>query len=117
MEAAAIITLISAGHWLESMASSRAAQAVRRLLTLAPAKARRWRRDKTEEAIPVASLVPDDQVILRPGDRIPIDGIATEGSSAVDESMLTGESIPVEKVSGSLLYTGRQIRTGVSFAR
>ena len=106
MEAAAIITLISVGHWLESMASSRAAQAVRRLLTLAPATARRLRQDKTEEEVPVASLMPDDQVILRPGDRIPIDGIVTEGSSAVDESMLTGESIPVEKVSGSLLYTG-----------
>ena len=106
MEAAAIITLISVGHWLESMASSRAAQAVRQLLTLAPATACRLRTDQTEEEVSVAALLPDDHVVLRPGDRIPIDGIVREGSSAVDESMLTGESIPVEKSAGSLLYTG-----------
>jgi P-type Cu+ transporter len=101
-----IITLISVGHWLESMATSRAAQAVRQLLTLAPATAHRLRSDKTEEEVPVAALLPGDQVVLRPGDRIPIDGSVSEGSSAVDESMLTGESIPVEKVTGSPLYTG-----------
>ena len=106
MEAAAIITLISIGHWLESMASSRAAQAVRQLLTLVPATARRLRADGTEEEAPVAALVPGDRVVLRPGDRIPIDGTVSEGGSAVDESMLTGESIPVEKTPGSLLYTG-----------
>ena len=97
MEAAAIITLISVGHWLESMASSRAAQAVRQLLTLAPATAHRLLADQTEEEVPVADLLIDDLVVLRPGDRIPIDGIVSEGCSSVDESMLTGESIPVEK--------------------
>lgn len=106
MEATAIITLISVGHWLESMASSRAAQAVRQLFTLAPASARRLRADETEEEVPVAALAPGDQVVLRPGDRIPIDGIVNEGSSAVDESMLTGESVPVEKREGNFLYTG-----------
>lgn len=106
MEAAAIITLISVGHWLESMTSSRAARAVRQLLTLAPATARRLRVDGTEEEMPVAALMPGDLVVLRPGDRIPIDGIVSEGSSAVDESMLTGESVPVEKREESLLYTG-----------
>ena len=106
MESAAIITLISVGHWLESMASSHAAQAVRQLLTLAPATAHRLRADKTEEEAPVSSLVPGDLVVLRPGDRIPVDGIVGEGSGAVDESMLTGESVPVGKKPGSLLYTG-----------
>jgi Cu+-exporting ATPase len=106
MEAAAIITLISVGHWLESMASSRAAQAVRQLLTLAPATAHRLRADQAEEEVPVAALLPGDLVVLRPGDRIPIDGIVSEGRSTVDESMLTGESIPIEKTSGSLLYAG-----------
>jgi len=106
MEAAAIITLISVGHWLESMASSHAARAVRQLLTLAPTTARRLREDKTEEEVPVATLCPGNQVVLRPGDRIPVDGVVSEGTSAVDESMLTGESIPVEKTPGSLLYTG-----------
>jgi Cu+-exporting ATPase len=106
MEAAAIITLISVGHWLESMASSRAAQAVRQLLTLAPATARRLRTDQTEQEVPVSDLLPGDQVVLRPGDRVPIDGIVSEGSSAVDETMLTGESVPVEKSPGSSLYTG-----------
>ena len=106
MEAAAIITLISVGHWLESLASSRAAQAVRQLLTLAPTTAYRLRADQTEEEVPVFDLLIDDLVVLRPGDRIPIDGIVSKGNSAVDESMLTGESIPVEKVVGDLLYTG-----------
>ncbi len=106
MEAAAIITLISVGHWLESITSSHAAQAVRQLLTLAPATARRLNEDQTEVEVSVATLIPGNQVILRPGDRIPIDGIVSEGQSTVDESMLTGESIPIEKKSGSLLYTG-----------
>jgi Cu+-exporting ATPase len=106
MESAAIITLISIGHWLESMASSRAAQAVRQLLTLAPATARRLCAEGKEEEVPVADLLPGDLVVLRPGDAIPVDGIVTEGGSAVDESMLTGESRAVEKIPGSLLYAG-----------
>ena len=106
MEAAAIITLISVGHWLEAIASGHAAQAVRKLLTLAPEKARRLRPDGTEEEVPVANLKTLDQLVLRPGDRIPVDGVVREGTSAVDESMLTGEAIPVEKAAGSMLYAG-----------
>ena len=92
MEAAAIITLISLGHWLESRASARASSALRQLLNLAPARARRRNADGAETEVPVAELRAGDLVALRPGDRVPTDGEVVEGDSAVDESMLTGES-------------------------
>jgi Cu+-exporting ATPase len=106
MEAAAIITLISCGHWVESRVSARASSALRQLLDLAPALARRRNADGTETEIPVAELRADDPVTLRPGDRVPTDGEVAEGDSAVDESMLTGESAPVDKSTGSRLYAG-----------
>jgi Cu+-exporting ATPase len=116
MEAAAIITLISTGHWLEARMSERAAGALRALMTLAPPTARRltltgagtrgamptW----SEQAVPVAALNAGDLVVLRPGDRVPTDGVVVEGHSAVDEAMLTGESVPVDKSPGSELYAG-----------
>jgi Cu+-exporting ATPase len=106
MEAAAIITLISLGHWVESRVSARASSALRQLLDLAPALA--WRRDPAgaETEVPVAELRVEDLVALRPGDRIPTDGEVEDGDSAVDESMLTGESVPVDKTDGSRLYAG-----------
>jgi Cu+-exporting ATPase len=106
MEAAAIITLISVGHWLESRASARASSALRQLLNLAPAQALRRNADVTETEVPVAELRAGDLVVLRPGDHMPTDGEVVEGDSAVDESMLTGESIPVDKAARSLLYSG-----------
>ena len=106
MEAAAIITLISCGHWLESRASARASSALRQLLDLAPALARRRNSDGTETEVPVAELRAGDLVVLRPGDHVPTDGEVVEGDSAVDESMLTGESVPVDKTAGSRLYAG-----------
>jgi Cu+-exporting ATPase len=106
MEAAAIITLISCGHWVESRVSARASSALRQLLDLAPALARRRNADGTETEVPVAELRADDPVTLRPGDRVPTDGEVVEGDSAVDESMLTGESAPVDKSTGSRLYAG-----------
>ena len=106
MEAAAIITLISLGHWLESQASARASSALRQLLDLAPARARRRNADSTETEVPVAELRAGDLVVLRPGDHTPTDGEVVEGNSAVDESMLTGESVPVDKAAGSRLYSG-----------
>jgi Cu+-exporting ATPase len=106
MEAAAIITLISVGHWVESRVSARAADALRRLLRLAPELARRRNADGTETEVPVAELRAGEAVVLRPGERVPTDGEATEGDSAVDESMLTGESAPVDKRAGSKLYAG-----------
>jgi Cu+-exporting ATPase len=106
MEAAAIIALISAGHWLESRVSSRASSALRNLLNLAPERARRRAADGREEEVQVAELHIRDLVVLRPGDRIPTDGLVLEGDSAVDETMLTGESAPVDKKVNSLVYGG-----------
>jgi Cu+-exporting ATPase len=106
MEAAAIITLISIGHWIESRASSRASGSLRALMNLAPAMARRREADGTEHEVPVAALRLNDVITLKPGDRIPTDGEVIEGASAVDEAMLTGESLPVDKARGSQLYAG-----------
>jgi Cu+-exporting ATPase len=106
MEAAAIITLISVGHWLESRVSARASSALRQLLKLAPELACRRNLDGAETEVPVAELQVNDLVVLRPGGRVPTDGEVVEGHSAGDESMLTGESVPVDKTVGSQLYAG-----------
>jgi Cu+-exporting ATPase len=106
MEAAAIITLISIGHWMESRVSVRASSALRQLLDLAPAMARRRAADGSELEIPAAGLNVGDVVILKPGERLPSDGEVIEGGSAVDESMLTGESMPIDKAVKSGVYAG-----------
>lgn len=105
MEAAAIITLISTGHWLESRMSARAAGSMKKLLGLAPSQARR-RTTSGEELVSLADLRVNDLVVLRPGERVPTDGKIVEGESSVDESMLTGESVPVDKAPGALVYGG-----------
>lgn len=112
MEAAAIITLISVGHWLEARASARAESALRALLTLAPPTARWLGASGVETEVPVARLAPGDRVVLKPGDRVPVDAEVLEGDSAVDESMLTGESLPVEKSPGSRVYAGTANQNG-----
>ena len=165
MEAAAIISLISFGHWLEARVSDRASGALKSLLNLAPQTARRLSPDplpkgegttpaalrkfttsgsnpalerilplpagegrgagefnlksfsfvhsalrtphsEIEIEVPVAALKIGDRIALRPGDRVPVDGVVLEGESAVDEAMLTGESIPADKKSGSELFAG-----------
>jgi P-type Cu+ transporter len=106
MEAAAIITLISVGHWVESRVSLRASAALRHLLELAPQRARRRNADGSEADVAVAEIRAGELVILRPGDRAPTDGEVVEGESAVDESMLTGESVAVEKKPGTRVYAG-----------
>jgi Cu+-exporting ATPase len=105
-EAAAIITLISLGHWLEAKASERAASSLRALLNLAPPVARCLDADGIETETPVASLRLGDRVALKPGDHVPTDGEVVAGQSTVDEAMLTGESLPVEKAAGAALYAG-----------
>ena len=112
MEAAAIITLISVGHWLESIASARAASSLRALMDLAPAIARRLDPQGNESEVPVAALQPNENVVLKPGDRVPTDGEVVDGTSAVDESMLTGESMPVDKTAGAQLYAGTVNQNG-----
>jgi len=106
MEAAAIISLISAGHWLEARVSDKAGGALKSLMNLAPPMARRKNSDDSEKEISVAELKIGDEIILRPGDHVPVDGIIVEGDSAIDESALTGESIPIDKKIRSELFAG-----------
>ncbi len=117
MESTAIITLISVGHWLESITSTRASAAMRQLMNLAPPMARRMNPDQSEEEIPVEQLALGDLLVLRPGDRIPVDAEVMEGQSAVDESMLTGESVPVDKNRGHQLFAGTVNQNGRLLAR
>jgi Cu+-exporting ATPase len=107
MEAAAIITLVSLGHWIEARVSERAGNAMKSLLNLAPKTAQIVFRqpDRTHE-IPVSELRTNDEILLRPGDHVPVDGIVMEGQSTVDESALTGESRPAEKSPGRELFSG-----------
>jgi Cu+-exporting ATPase len=105
-EAAAVITvLVLLGQVLELRARERTGGALRALLDLAPKTARRVRQGHDEE-IPLDQVVLGDQLRVRPGDRVPVDGVLTEGASAVDESMVTGESLPVEKSAGSRVIGG-----------
>jgi Cu+-exporting ATPase len=100
-EAAAVITtLVLLGQVLELRARSRTGAAIRALLGLAPKTARRVRDDGSEEDIPLDQVHPGDRLRVRPGEKIPVDGVVVEGVSAVDESMVTGEPIPVEKRAG-----------------
>ena len=98
--AAAITTLVLLGQVLELRARSRTGAAIRALLDLSPKKARVL-RDGREEDIPLEQVTPGDRLRVRPGEKVPVDGIVLEGSSGVDESMITGESIPVSKGPGS----------------
>jgi P-type Cu+ transporter len=97
--AAVIIGLILLGRWLEARAKGQAAGAVKALLRLRPTTARVL-REGGEREIPLDQVVVGDLVRVRPGDRVPVDGVIIDGASAVDESMLTGESLPVEKAVG-----------------
>ena len=106
LEAAAIITLISTGHWLEARMSRRASSSLKKLLHLAPPQARRHNADGSESVVAVAELKTGDLVALRPGDHVPVDGKVIEGDSALDESMLTGEALPVDKTLGATVYAG-----------
>jgi len=107
-----IIGLISLGHYLEARVGEKAAGALEQLMRLAPQTARRLTPSGTEESVPLDSLVHGDRVILSPGDQAPADGEVAEGESAVDESMLTGESAPVEKSTGDKIYTGTVNQNG-----
>jgi len=111
MEAAAIISLISVGHWIEARVSAKASKSLEALLHLAPKTARRLRHG-LEEEVPVEQLRIGDRVVLRAGDHVPTDGVIFEGSSTVDESMLTGESMPLEKSPGARVYAGTINLTG-----
>ena len=112
-EAAAVITtLVLLGQVLELRARSQTSSAIKALLGLAPKTARRLRDDGTEEDIPLEHVKPGDRLRIRPGEKVPVDGVVLEGASAVDESMITGEAVPVEKVPRSRLTGGTVNGTG-----
>jgi len=109
--AAIIVTLILLGRFLEARAKGRASEAIRRLMALAPQTARVVRNGEEVE-IPAEEVQVGDIVVVRPGERIPVDGVVLEGYSAVDESMVTGESVPVDKGPGDLVIGGTLNRMG-----
>lgn len=104
--AAVIIALILLGRLLESRAKSNTSTAIRKLIGLQPKEVIRILEDGTEQVIPIKAVQPGDILLVKPGDKIPVDGSVTEGVSFVDESMITGEPVPVEKVTSTHVYTG-----------
>ena len=111
-EMAALLGLISLGHWLEARASAGAGAAIRELLDLQPELALRRREDGDFEEVPSSMLVSGDVVRIHPGERVPIDGRVIEGRSALDESVLTGESLPVDRSVGDPVIAGAINTTG-----
>jgi Cu+-exporting ATPase len=109
--AAVVITLVVLGRWLEARARGRTSEAIRRLVSLAPRTARLLRAGG-EVDVPTAEVAVGDLIRIRPGERLPVDGALVEGASTVDESMLTGESVPVEKAPGDVVTAGTVNRTG-----
>ncbi len=103
--AAMILALVSLGKYLEARSKAKTGDAIRQLLQLAPESAVRL-EEGVQKVVPVATLRVGDRVLIRPGERIPVDGRVLGGHSAVDEAMLTGESMPVEKVVDSPLFGG-----------
>jgi P-type Cu+ transporter len=114
--AAGILSFVLAGRYMEERARGRASEAIRKLIELQPATALRLRDDKEEE-VPVDDLAVGDLVRVRPGDKVPIDGVVVEGGSAIDESLLTGESLPVAKGPGDAVAGGCLNGTGAFVLR
>ncbi len=115
--AAGITTLVLLGQVLELRARARTGRAIRALLNLAPQTAYRLADTGAEEDIPLDHVHPGDRLRVRPGEKVPVDGIVLEGASAVDESMITGESIPVEKTAGSPVTGGTLNGSGAFLMR
>jgi Cu+-exporting ATPase len=109
---AIIVTLVLLGQVLELRARRQTSSAIKALLDLSPKTARRLRADGTEEEISLDRIQRGDRLRVRPGDRVPVDGVVEEGSSAVDESMITGESLPVEKAAAAKVIGGTVNQTG-----
>jgi Cu+-exporting ATPase len=110
--AAVITTLVLLGQVLELRARSRTSSAIKALLGLAPKTARLVREDGSEEDVPLERVQPGDRLRVRPGEKVPVDGIVIDGSTSVDESMITGEPIPVEKAKDSRVTGGTINGTG-----
>jgi Cu+-exporting ATPase len=110
--AAVITTLVLLGQVLELRARSRTSSAIKALLGLAPKTARLIRDDGSEEDVPLDRVKPGDRLRVRPGEKVPVDGVVLEGATSVDESMVTGEPIPVEKIKGAKVTGGTVNGTG-----
>ncbi len=110
--AAVIVALVFLGQVLELRARERTGSAIRALLDLAPKTARRIAEDGSETDIPLDEVVAGDRLRVRPGDSVPVDGVVAEGRSSVDESMITGEPVPVEKSEGDPLTGGTLNKNG-----
>jgi P-type Cu+ transporter len=115
--AAAITTLVLLGQVLELRARSRTSAAIRSLLRLSPKNARLVRADGTELDVPLEHIQVGDMLRVRPGEKVPVDGVVTDGESSVDESLMTGEPIPVEKVPGQKVIGGTINGTGTLVMR
>ncbi|HLG14466.1 MAG TPA: heavy metal translocating P-type ATPase [Blastocatellia bacterium] len=109
--ASVIIALILLGRLLESRAKGRTSEAIRKLIGL-QAKTARVVREGGERDVPVEEVIPGDLIVVRPGEKVPVDGVIVDGSSAVDEAMLTGESIPADKTAGDEVFGATINRTG-----
>jgi len=110
--AAAITVLVLLGQVLELRARGRTSSAIRALLNLAPPSARLVHEDGAEEDVPLDRVHPGDRLRVRPGEKVPVDGVVLEGASSVDESMITGEALPLEKTAGSRVTGGTVNGTG-----
>ena len=110
--ATVIIALILVGKLLEEFVRGKASDSVRKLLALQPPTARRIRADGTEEDVPLQDVAVDDVLLVKPGEKVPTDGTVVEGHSSVDEKMVTGESIPVEKQTGNPVIGATMNGTG-----
>ena len=111
-EASGLLGIVSLGHWFEARASARASSAVRGLLQLQPETAEIVESDRSTRIVPSAEVQPGWRLMVRPGSRIAIDGTVVEGHSAVDQAIVTGESIPVEKRPGDTVVAGSMNTTG-----
>lgn len=109
--AAVVITLVLLGRMLEARATAKTSSAIKKLIGLQP-KTARVIRNGTESEIPVSQVIIGDTVIIKPGEKIPVDGKVIEGNSVVDESMITGEPVPVEKIKDSKVIGGTINKTG-----
>jgi Cu2+-exporting ATPase len=103
--AAMLITFVLFGHWMEMKSRRGTTDALQALFNLVPSKARLWINDK-ESLIPTSEVKLSDILLLKPGDKVPVDGVITEGETAIDESLVTGESIPVNKTVGDEVIGG-----------
>jgi Cu+-exporting ATPase len=111
-EAAALLAIISIGHWIEAKSAAKAGSAIRELLRMQPDTAERLNEDGTTSQIPTGDVTEGMKLLVRPGSRIPVDGIVVDGASEVDESIVTGEPLPIVKNVGDVLIAGSMNTSG-----